>query len=155
MGDARVAFYIFEHGIPPLLDIPDYLLRKPPTKALLQSLLEGFMTWHASLLRWLLEQQDSPCTKTAQKLSALDQQDWQAKRRRSKAEALKRLKEGEHLAALRDNGKRKFDDMSATEQQTVEDFDCGKLTKRHDQLRIQKPDRFGKMNYDWTANLQL
>ena len=54
-----------------------------------------------------------------------------------------------------DKGKRKFDDMSATEQQTVEDFDCGKLTKRHDELRIQKPDRFGKMNWDWTANLPL
>ena len=140
LGDARVASYIFEHGVPGFLNPP--ICSKPLTQTLLQSMLEEFMTWHALLLHWLLKQQQHPFTSTAQKLSALDQREWQNERRRLKAEARERLKEGEHLVTLRDKGKRKFEDMSATEQQVVEDFECGKLKRRHDQLRIQKPDRF-------------
>ncbi len=142
VGDARVAFYIFEHGVPVFLDPPRF--GTPPTTALLQSMLDDFMTWHASLLHWLLEQQSHPFTSTAQKLSALDQREFNIHRRRLKAEARQQLREGEHLVALRDKGKRNFEDMSATEQQTLEHFEHGKLKKRLDQLRIQKPDRFGK-----------
>ena len=146
LGDARVAYYIFEHGVPAFLDPPlTYRkLSEPPTKALLQSMLEEFMTWHASLLRWLLEQQQHPSTSIQQRLSARDQGDWRNQRRREKAEAHELLRWGEHLAMLRDKRKRKFEDMSAAEQQAVQDFDCGKLKKRHDELRIQKPDRFRK-----------
>ena len=73
LGDARVVYYILRHGVPAFLD--PHRLSKPPTKALLQSMLEEFMMWHASLLRWLLERQQHPYTSTAQKLSALDQQE--------------------------------------------------------------------------------
>ena len=57
LGDHRVAHYIFEHGVPPLLDPP--LRRKRPDcyKALLQNMLEEFMMWQADLLRWLLARQ--------------------------------------------------------------------------------------------------
>ena len=121
-----------------------YLFRNQPTKAQLQSLLEEFMTWHASLLCWLLKKKNHPSTIEAQKLSALDEKEWQAERRRLKAKARKRLKEGEHLNALTYKGQRKYDDMSATEQQILQDFDCGKLTEQYDELRIQKPHHFGK-----------
>ena len=81
MGDPRVAYYIFQHGVPTLLlgptvtyprlqrNRPDcYISRREMTlhsmleeKALLQSMLEEFMTWHASLLRCLLERRGSSC----------------------------------------------------------------------------------------------
>ena len=39
--------------------------------------------------------------------------------------------QGSHLVKERDSGKRNFEDMSATEQQVLEDFDTGKSQKRH------------------------
>ena len=123
-----------------MLDNPSYLFRKPPTKALLQSLLEEFMTWHASLLCWLLKKKNHPSTIKAQKLSALDEKEWQAERRRLKDKAHKQLKEGERLDALR--FKVNQNDMSATEQQILQDFDSGKLTKQYEELRIQKLSGF-------------
>ena len=49
LGDARVAMYIFEYGIPTLLDAD--LLRHPIQGTNMASLLEELMKWHASLLR--------------------------------------------------------------------------------------------------------
>jgi len=140
LGDHRVAYYIFEHGVPTLLDPP--LQRKLPDcyKALLQNMLEEFMTWHASLLRWLLARQKDPNMIIAQRLSDLDQKEWQTQRRRKKHEAQQRLSQGTRLAKLRDSGDKEFDDMSATEQQILEDFDCKRSQKLHEELRIQKPD---------------
>ena len=140
LGDHRVAYYIFEHGVPTLLDPP--LQRKLPDcyKALLQNMLEEFMMWHASLLRWLLARQKDPNTIIAQRLSDLDQKEWQTQRRRKKHEAQQRLSQGTRLAKLRDSGDKEFDDMSATEQQILEDFDCKRSQKLHEELRIKKPD---------------
>ena len=140
LGDARVAYYIFEHGVPTLLDPP--LQRAPPKRALLENMLEDFMTWHASLLQWLLEQQQHPNTITARRLSDLDQKQWQTERRRQKEEARQRVSQGARLATLRDIGKKKYDDMSATEQQILEDFDCNKSQRQHENRRVQKPEHF-------------
>ena len=46
--------------------------------------------------------------------------------------------EGIHLAKERDSSKRKFEDMSATEQQTLEDFDTNKSSKRHESACAKK-----------------
>jgi len=54
LGDARVAYYIFEHRVPTLLD--PHLQAEPSTRELLQTMLEEFMMWHASLLQYLLLQ---------------------------------------------------------------------------------------------------
>ena len=48
LRDGRVLYYIFEHGVPELLDPP--LLRETPKREVVQKMLEEFMTWHASLL---------------------------------------------------------------------------------------------------------
>ena len=48
----------------------------------------------------------------------------------------KLLHEGALLAKLRDSGKRTFDSMSDTEQQVLEDFECNKLQKKLDILRV-------------------
>ena len=144
MGDARVAFYILEHGIPTLLDAP--VPRRPLERAHLQEILEGLMIWYSSLLQWLTKHQKDPKTIMAQKLSDLDQKLWQAERRRRKYEAQEQLREGAHLAELRDSDRKRYHDMSATEQRVLEDFECGKLRKLHDEVRVRKPEHCGRNN---------
>ena len=104
LGDARVAFYIFEHGIPTVLDAP--LQRQPLQKAAIETMLEELMIWHACLLQWLVERQ------------------------------------GAHLAELRDTNRKRFHDMSATEQRVLQDFDGGKLEKQCNDLRVLKPNHW-------------
>ena len=87
-----------------------------------------------------------PKTIMAQKLSDLDQKQWQAERRRRKYEVQAQLREGAHLAELRDSDRKRYHDMSATEQRVLEDFECGKLRKLHDEVRVQKPEHCGRNN---------
>ena len=112
LGDPRVAYYIFEHGVPTLLDPPvqreSRRLEHDAQRALLQNMLQEFMTWHASLLQWLLERQKHPNTTFARRLSDLDQKEWQIERRRQKEEARQGLLHGTHLATLRDSGQKKL-----------------------------------------------
>ena len=141
MGDSRIAYYILEHGIPSLLDPP--LPRRPdPTlfeRQHLQNILEELMVWF-SLLTWLADHRSDPNTIMAQKLSDLDQKQWQTERRRRKDEVRKQLREGAHLAEPRDSDRKPFHDRSATEQRVLEVFDCGKLRKLHDEVRVRKPE---------------
>ena len=110
--------------------------------ALLQNMLQEFMTWHGSLLRWLADKETDPNMIMARKLSDLNLKAWQIERRRRKWEAQQELRQGTHLAELRDGNNKRFHDMSATEQRVLEDFDCGKLDKRHDDLRVVKPNHW-------------
>ena len=105
----------------------------------METMLEELMTWYACLLQWLVERQHDPNTIIAQKLSDLDQKQWQTERRCRKLELQKQLRQGAHLAELRDTKRKRFDDMSATEQRVLEDYDCGKLQKRLDDVRVRKP----------------
>ena len=141
MGDARVAVYILDRGLPALLDPPPNI--KQVHSALLQNMLQEFMTWHGSLLRWLADKEKDPNTIMARKLSDLNLKEWQIERRRRKWEAQQELRQGAHLAELRDSNNKRFHDMSATEKRVLEDFDCGKLEKLHDDLRVLKPNHWG------------
>ena len=54
--------------------------------------------------------------------------------------------QGSRLVKERDSSKRKFDDMSAAEQQVLEDFDTGKSAQRYDKACEKKLPCFrGKM----------
>ena len=103
------------------------------------------MTWHASLLQSIVEQNDHPDMIIARRMSDLDQTQWQHQRRQKHFEAKQQIKDGKFLAKQRDCGKIKFEDMSATEQQLLEDFDYEKLQQRHENLRVQEPERCSKM----------
>ena len=104
------------------------------------------MTWHASLLQSLLELQEHPDMTTARRLSDLDQRQWREERQQKKWEAKARVHQGAFLAEQRDSRKRKFDDMSATEQQVLEDFDTRKSQKQYEQALVKKLPYFrGKM----------
>ena len=80
LGDFRVAYFIFTHGVPILLD-PERAMwyidsvsvqKEAPNRALLQNMLEEFMDWHSSLLQSILERQQDPDMTTARKLSDLE-----------------------------------------------------------------------------------
>ena len=74
LGHARVAFYIFKHGVPDLFNLP--FRRQAPTRALLQSMLQDFMTWHASLLDSILRRPNHPGRANARMPAALGQTKW-------------------------------------------------------------------------------
>jgi len=82
LGHARVAFYIFKHGVPDLFNLP--FRRQAPTRALLQSMLQDFMTWHASLLYSILRRPNHPGRANARMLAALGQTKWWMHRREDK-----------------------------------------------------------------------
>ena len=46
--------------------------------------------------------------------------------------------QGSRLENERDSSKRKFEDMSATEQQVLEDFDTGRSAQRYDKACEKK-----------------
>jgi len=129
LGDSKVAYFIFNHGVPALFNRP--LTSEAPSKAILQSMLEDLMTWHASLLHSILDHQNHPDMANARKLAALDQTDWRIHRRERKKEAQQRMVQGSCLVKERAASKRKFEDMSDTEQQVLLDFDTGRSAQLH------------------------
>ena len=139
LGDSRVAAYILEHGVPTLLDPP--WIRRTLPRTEMDSMLEKFLEWHASLLKWLGNRQNDPNTIVARKLSDLKEKKWQAERRRKKSDIEQQLRQGACLANLRDSHAKRFHDMSATEQRVLEDYETGKLRKRLDAVRIRKPNQ--------------
>ena len=56
-------------------------------------------------------------------------------------EIKQQLVHGAQLADHRDTGKRKFEDMSAAEQQILEDFETEKTEKEYNKLCVRKPAR--------------
>ena len=139
LGDARVATYILKHGVPTLLDAP--WIRRTLPRTEMDSMLEEFLEWHASLLKWLSNLQNDPNTIVAQKLSDPNDKEWQAERRRKKSDIQQQMRRGTLLVNLRDTHKKRFYDMSATEQRVLEDYETGKLRKRLHEVRIHKPNQ--------------
>ena len=140
LGDARVAIYILEHGLPTLLEAPLGRRCEPKLKREeVDSMLEELMKWHVSLLKWLDTRQNNPHSMVARMLSDPNWKEWQVERRRRKAELDQALRKGAYLANLRDTKTKRYHDMSPTEQRVLEDYDTGKLQKLRDNLRIRKP----------------
>ena len=137
LGDKKIAFYIWHHGLPRLFDAP--ICPHDFTKELLQSLLEETMQWHASLLRSLVEHEKRPELEQRQNLSMAEKLAWVKPRKSALEEGTKLKKQGQRLAEQRDAKKRKYEDMSATEQQILEDYDCGRAENDRRTLTI-KPD---------------
>ena len=96
------------------------------------------MTWHASLLQSLLERQQHPDMTTARRLSDLDEMQWRAERQQINWEAKQRVHQGAFLAEQRYSRKRKFADMSATEQQFVEECETWRSKKQNEQACLKK-----------------
>ena len=135
LGDARIALFIFAHGIPTALDAPRDT--QSLERETIEPMLDELMIWHCCLLQWLVMRQDDPNTIIARKLSDLDQREWQAERRLRKWALQQEVRQGTLLAELRDTNKKRLHQMSATEQRVLEEYETGKLQKRHDGYRIQ------------------
>ena len=117
-----------------------------PKKVLMQRLLHEFMIWHASLLRGIIKRQQHPNMTIARQLSDLDQREWREQRRQQKMEAKRRMERGALLHKQTESGKRKFEDMSATEQQVLEDFRTQKSKDEYEKVCAKKPPHLiGKM----------
>ena len=113
---------------------------------MLQNMLEELMTWHASLLHSLLDHESHPDMANARKLASLDQRLWQQERRKKKAQAREAMVQGQRLVAERDNKKRTFQKMYATEQQLLEDFETNKTRRQYAEARgARLPSFRGKM----------
>ena len=137
LGDARVACYILGCGIPTLLEPPP--LSHPLQRTSMEAKLEELMMWHLSLLKWLDRRNNDPDTIMARKLSDPNEKKWQVDRRYRKLKIEQELRHGAYLANLRDTCTKRKHDLSATEQRLLEDYDAGKLRKRHDEVRIRRP----------------
>ena len=140
LGDSKVSFYICQNGLPRLLQTPTN--NHDPSSKLLQSILEEGMTWYAGLLQYILIRQKDPNAIIARKLSDLNQQEWQNHRRAQKAEFRERQMQGEQLARLRDQRTLDYNEMTAAQQKTLEDFDCNRTGRALKKLRIEKPKHF-------------
>ena len=144
LGDYRVAYFIFNNGLPEFLDLD--LGRRAPDKAMLQNMLEDLMIWRASLLQSILDHQRHPDMQIARRLSSLDHKVWQKQRRERLWEAKRQMAQGARLQKQRDSGKRTADNMSATEQPVLEDFETKRTERRYSEAVVKKMPRFqGKM----------
>ena len=102
------------------------------------------MRWYASLLRSLVEHDKLPGLTHARQMSALEHTEWRRQKRTACSAAKSALIQGSRLSMQRDSNKRSYDDMSATEQQLLEDFDGRRLHKRVEATSIhidKKPFR--------------
>ena len=126
LGNPRIAYYISEHGIPTLMHAN--VQRQALKDALKdhEGVLYELMIWYASLLKRLVKRKKDPNTIITQKLSDPDQKPWQDERRRKKTEAQEQMRHGKYLVELRESTRKRFNEMSATEQRDLEDFECGR-----------------------------
>ena len=142
LGDAKVGYYILNYGVPEVLNIP-MRFKKKINKALLQNMLDEFMSWHCSLLQYVVGIKAHPDYKVSIRLSDLNESEWREKRQQLKNEAKQRLTRGRHLSKLKDRGTRKWDDMSSTEKQLIEDYETKKSEREYEDQRVKKP-RFSR-----------
>ena len=144
LGDAKVAYFILDHGLPKVLNSP--WSTQKPHKALINEMLEELMTWYASLLQSMIEHREHPRMDDARKFAHLGQAEWREQRRKAKEAARQEIREGKQLQKQRDDKKRKYDDMTATEQLHLENFETGKSENRLKQLTMKNMPPFkGKM----------
>ena len=75
----------------------------------------------------------------ATRLSDVNEKTWQEERRQQKAKAKQRLWDGARLAEQKERGQINWDDMSATEQQLVEDYETNKCARDYEATKVKKP----------------
>ena len=94
----------------------------------------------------MIEHRADPRMDDARKFAQLGNTEWREQYRKAKAAARQEIQEGKQLQKQRDDNKRKYDDMSATEQLHLENFETGKSEKRLNQLTMKNLPPFkGKM----------
>jgi hypothetical protein len=135
LGDKRVAFLIWQHGIPSVADRPVVYRRRVDSKVLdmgmLQSGLDECLQWYSCLANDIVVHQTQEGFDAQLSASSLDEQERQ--RQQTRREALQKARDalrlGAALAKQRDDGKRSYDDMNDAEQKMLEDYETGRTKK--------------------------
>ncbi|MCS5579249.1 MAG: hypothetical protein NZ837_01780 [Gammaproteobacteria bacterium] len=142
LGDKKLAFHIWQHGLPKLIAPPLLQSRAPsPTKA-----LEQCCHWYTAFGQSLAAYEASPALPEQRALGGtckgrkLNQK--QDTRRKLFAVAKTAHAEGRKLAHARDVGKRKWNEMTPDEQKNLEEYETRKSTKAIDDLKIALPEKF-------------
>ena len=150
LGDKKVAYVIWQHGLPSIADMGHATKRpgrghatKRPGRVLdmgrLQSGLEECLNWYICLANDIVIHQTQEGFDAQLSASSLDERERQRQQTRRKALQKVRhaLRLGEALAKERDDKKRSYYEMNDTEQQTLEDFETGRTKKQ--KQRFQAP----------------
>ena len=135
LGDKRVAFLIWQHGIPSVADRPVVYRRRVDSKVLdmgmLQSGLDECLQWYCCLANDIVVHQTQEGFDAQLSASSLDEQERQ--RQQTRREALQKARDalrlGAALAKQRDDRKRSYDDMNDAEQKILEDYETGRTKK--------------------------
>ena len=148
LGDKKVAFVIWQHGLPSIADMGHATKRRGRGHATkrpgrvecrLQSSVDECLKWYFSLANDILIHQTQEGFDAQLSASSLDKHERQ--RQQTRREALQKVREalrlGEALAKERDDHKRSYDEMNSAEQQILEDFETGRTEKQ--KQRFQAP----------------
>ena len=73
------------------------------------------------------------------KLSDINEGEWRKQRREIKEKAKQRLNSAKRLSMQKESGKRKWDDMSPYEQQSIEAYETQKLQRAYKATCIERP----------------
>ena len=128
LGDKRVAFLIWQHGIPSIAtERPGRVL----DMGMLQSGLDECLQWYSCLANDIVVHQTQEGFDAQLSASSLDEQERQ--RQQTRREALQKARDalrlGAALAKERDDRKRSYDDMNDAEQKILEDYETGRTKK--------------------------
>ena len=128
LGDKRVAIRIWQHGLPCNINIDNHV---GIDERLLQSSMEECIRWYVALANDITAHQAQPGYASQVAASSLDkdEQQRQHKRREALRTAQAAMRRGESLVLQRDGNKRSYNDMNASDQQVLEDYETGR-TKR-------------------------
>ena len=131
LGDKRVAFLIWQHGIPSVSDHAMVLDSKVLNMGMLQSGLDECLQWYTCLANDIVVHQTQEGFDVQLSASSLDKQERQ--RQQTRREALQKARDalriGAALAKQRDDRKRSYDDMNDAEQKKLEDYETGRTKK--------------------------
>ena len=149
LGDKRVAFAIWQKGIPRIVDHPVVLdgqrrILKTCYMGMLQSDLDECLQWYSSLANDIMVHRNQEGFDAQVSAGSLDERDRQQQQTRREAlqQALHALRRGADLAKQRDDNKRSYDDMAEAEQKLLEDYDTGKTKKAKQSVTLPKMKPF-------------
>ena len=155
LGDKKVAFLIWQHGIPSIADM-GHATERPgrghaterPGRVLdmgmLQTGLDECLQWYTCLANAVVVHQTQEGFDAQLSASSLDEQERQ--RQQTRREALQKardaLRRGAALAKERDDRKRSYDEMNDAEQLCLEDFETGRTKKQKQRSTTPKLKTF-------------
>ena len=123
LGDKKIAFFIWQHGLPSVADPPlVYRRRHRLDIGMLQSGLDECLRWYSRLANDIVVHQTQTAFEHQHSASSLDEQQrqWQQRRREVLQNARDGLQIGAAFAKQMHGSKRSYDDMIDAEQKMLE-----------------------------------